>query len=44
MSARELGKEEDAHGCVWAPWTLGAGKEGGGLMDSGTTDERTRDE
>jgi hypothetical protein len=40
MSARELGEEGDAHGGVWAPWTLGAGKEGGGLMDRGTTDEQ----
>ncbi|WVZ54033.1 hypothetical protein U9M48_004901 [Paspalum notatum var. saurae] len=29
MSARELDEEEgDAHGGVWAPWSLGAGEEG----------------
>jgi hypothetical protein len=32
MSARKMGEEGDAHGGVWAPWMLGTGKEGDGLM------------
>jgi hypothetical protein len=36
MSARGLGEGGNAHGCVWAPWMLGAGKEGDGLLNGRT--------